>query len=127
MKLVISGNPVSKKNHSQIIMVKGHPRLIPSKPYREYEKVFQWQVPAAAKVRLNLPHTLKCVYYMETRRRVDLNNLIAATADLLVKAGVLEDDNAQIVYSLDGSRVEYDKENPRVEIELIPIAREVKA
>lgn len=123
IQFTIKGVPVSKKNHSQIVMAGLRPRLIPSKQYREYETVFLWQVPAAAKQGVNYPSTLRVTYYMQTKRRVDLNNLLAATADLLVKAGVLEDDNSNIIYSLDGSRVMYDKENPRAEIEIIPMAR----
>lgn len=53
---------------------------------------------------------------MPTKRRVDLSNLIEAVDDILVKAGVLEDDNYKIVQSHDGSRVLHDKENPRTEI-----------
>ena len=53
---------------------------------------------------------------MPTRRRVDLVNLIEATTDILVKARVLEDDHCRIVAGHDGSRVVYDKENPRAEI-----------
>ena len=56
------------------------------------------------------------VYYMATRRKVDLANLIEATCDILVKAKVLADDNSQIVAAHDGSRVDYDKKNPRAEI-----------
>ena len=33
-----------------------------------------------------------------------------------MKARVLEDDNSKIVAAHDGSRVDYDKQNPRVEI-----------
>ena len=58
---------------------------------------------------------------MPTRHRVDLTNLLNATNDILVKAGVLEDDNCKIVVSHDGSRVFYDKENPRVEIEITEV------
>ena len=43
-------------------------------------------------------------------------NLIEATCDILVKAKVLADDNSQIVAAHDGSRVDYDKKNPRAEI-----------
>ena len=53
---------------------------------------------------------------MPTRRRVDLVNLLEATDDVLVHYGVLEDDNSNIIVSHDGSRVFYDKENPRTEI-----------
>lgn len=52
----------------------------------------------------------------EYKRKVDLANLIEATCDILVKAGVLADDNSHIVAAHDGSRVDYDKKNPRVEI-----------
>jgi len=56
---------------------------------------------------------------MQTRRRVDLVNLLEATCDMLVKYKVIEDDNNKIVVSHDGSRVFYDKENPRVEITIM--------
>ena len=61
---------------------------------------------------------VRCVYYMATRRKVDLANLIEATCDILVTAGVLADDNSRIVAAHDGSRVELDRKNPRVEIEI---------
>jgi Holliday junction resolvase RusA-like endonuclease len=43
-------------------------------------------------------------------------NLMEATLDILVDAGVLADDNSRIVVSHDGSRVMLDRENPRAEI-----------
>jgi hypothetical protein len=36
--------------------------------------------------------------------------------DLLKQSGILADDNYKIIYSVDGSRVYIDKENPRTEI-----------
>ena len=53
---------------------------------------------------------------MGTRRKVDLVNLLEALDDILVHYGVLEDDNCGIIVSHDGSRVHYDKENPRTEV-----------
>ena len=53
---------------------------------------------------------------MPTRRRVDLTNLMEAAHDVLVAAGILADDNNTIIVSVDGSRVLYDKANPRTEI-----------
>lgn len=75
---------------------------------------------------INKPINLKCVYYMKTRRRVDLFNLLNATADILVHYGVLKDDDCNIVVSPDGSRVKYDKENPRVEVEIKEMNHERK-
>ena len=61
---------------------------------------------------------VRCVYYMATLRKVDLANLIEATCDILVTTGVLADDNSRIVAAHDGSRVELDRKQPRVEIEI---------
>ena len=120
MKITIPIQPITKKNHSQIITNKktGRPFLIPSKQYLQYEKdcgIFI-KIP---KEPINTPINMKCEYYMQTRRRVDLVNLLEATCDMLVKYKVIEDDNNKIVVSHDGSRVFYDKENPRVEITIM--------
>ena len=53
---------------------------------------------------------------MKTKRKCDLTNLLECADDVLVKAGILVDDNYTIIESHDGSRVHYDKENPRTEI-----------
>ena len=89
--------------------------LIPSKEYKEYEQAVGWFIPCKGR-KINVPVNVQCVYYMPTRHRVDLANLLAATCDILVHYGVLEDDNSGIVASHDGSLVRYDKESPRVEI-----------
>jgi len=46
----------------------------------------------------------------------DLNGLIQAIDDILVKYGVISDDNFNIVVGHDFSRVMIDKVNPRTEI-----------
>lgn len=65
-----------------------------------------------------ISNTVRVVYhcYRETKHRVDDLNLYEALDDLLVKEGVLADDNINIIRSRDGSRCFYDKANPRAEI-----------
>ena len=58
---------------------------------------------------------------MGTRRKCDITNLLQATCDILVKYGALDDDNYTIVASTDGTRVFYDKENPKTIIEITKI------
>lgn len=118
MKIVLRGQPITKKNSQQIIKVGNRRMIVPSPQYRQYEKDCLKQMPAKARQRLDMPLNVQCVYYMPTRRRVDLVNLIEATMDILVAGGVLHDDNCRIVCAHDGSRVAYDKQNPRVEIAL---------
>lgn len=117
MRLIIKGDPITKKNHSQIVRAgNGRPFLVPSKAYKAYEEAALWQLPKMTPIDKEV--NVKCVYYMRTKRRVDMVNLQEATLDILVKAGILADDNSKIVAGMDGSRVLYDKENPRVEIEI---------
>ena len=118
-RIVIPLAPITKKNHGQIITVKGRPMIIPSKQYKQYEKdcgVFLTHVDPILS-----PCNLKCLYYMPTHRRVDLVNLLQATCDILVRYGILIDDNSNVVVGFDGSRVLYDKENSRTEIEITEI------
>lgn len=109
--------PRTKKNSQRILKNRKTGQMFVS-PSEEY-KVFE----AAAGYYLRRPKepideavNVKCLYYMKTRRRVDLVNLLEATLDILVKYGILKDDNFTIVASTDGSEVLYDKAHPRTEI-----------
>ena len=114
MKFVIPLEIKTKKNSSRIIKSKGHTILLPSKSYVEFEKE---AIKYCPKLHIDYPILLKAVFYMSSRRRIDLNNALAFT-DLLVKAGTIEDDNCKIVVGFDGSRIDYDKNNPRIEVEI---------
>ena len=110
--------PRSKKNSMQILVnPKTHrPFISPSSAYKAYRKGALMLIPKDVRQGIDYPVNVQCVYYMETRRRVDMCNLIEATLDVLVDAGVLADDNSNIVAGHDGSRVLYDKEHPRTEV-----------
>lgn len=123
MKLIIYGPPRTKKNSAQLIGGGLHPRMIPSKAYREYEESAKSQLPVMQHP-IEAPVNVRCVYYMQTRRKVDLTNLNSSLADILVRGGILADDNRDIIASMDGSRVYYDKHNPRVEVEITEITGE---
>ena len=119
MEITLNLAPVSKKNHSQIITVKGRPMLIPSKQYKKYEKdcgEFLKDVEPFLD-----PCNVKCLFYMPTHRKVDLTNLLEAIDDILVHYGILIDDNSNVIVGHDGSRVLYDKDNPRTEITITKV------
>lgn len=114
-KIVIPLPPVTKKNHPRLIRGPyGAPKIIPSKQFAEYQEAAAWYCHSDKPI--SEPVTVKCLFYMPTRRRVDLTNLLEAIDDVLVHTRVLEDDNSNIIVSHDGSRVLYDKENPRTEV-----------
>lgn len=123
IKFTIPLAPVTKKNHGQIVISKGRPMVLPSKQYKEYLKncqklVFSPFQPIDSQI------NLKAIFYMPTRRRVDLVNLLQALCDVLVDCGYIQDDNSNIIVSFDGSRVGYDKDHPRTEVEIMMIERE---
>lgn len=116
LRIWIPGDPRTKKN-SQQIHVRGSRRWIaPSEAYRQYAADCALRIPSAARLHIDWPVNVQCVYHMATRRKTDLVNLLEATLDILVEAGVLADDNSRIAASHDGSRVQYDRDNPGVEI-----------
>ena len=117
MKIEIPIQPITKKNHGQIIMCKGHPIMLPSKQYIEYEKKCKQYMPILESP-IDYPINLKCTFYLETRRKCDLTNLLQAICDILVKYNVIIDDNYTIIASLDGTNAIYDKENPKTIIEI---------
>lgn len=122
MNFIVNLPPISKKNSQQILINRktGKPFISPSKQYKEYEKAALWFIPKL-KEPINEPVNVKCLFYMPTKRKVDLTNLLEAIDDVMVKAGLLEDDNFSIIAGHDGSRVLYDKESPRTEVEITKI------
>lgn len=119
IKFTIPIQPITKKNSQQIIYnpKTKRPMIIPSKAYKQYESDCQHFIKRLEKP-IDEPVNVKATYYMGTRRKVDLTNLHEALHDILVAYGTLEDDNYKIIVSTDGSRVKYDKENPRTEVEI---------
>lgn len=110
--------PVTKKNHGRIVMCGRYPKLLPNEEYERYAKA---SMPFLNSVygtsgTIDYPVNLKCVFYLDKRRKGDLAGYLQAIQDLLVSAGILADDNRNIVASVDGSAVLYDKVNPRTEV-----------
>ena len=110
--------PVTKKNHGRIVMCGRYPKLLPSEAYERYAKAAMPFLKTVLRDfdTIDYPVNLKCVFYLNRRRKGDLAGYLQAVQDLLVEAGILADDNRNIVASVDGSAVMYDKENPRTEV-----------
>lgn len=126
IKYTIKLPPVSKKNSQQILTNRktGKPFIMPSAKYREYEKSAAWFLTPRPPKPIECAVNVKCLFYMPTRRRVDLVNLLEAVDDLLVNAGIVADDHCRIIAAHDGSRVRWDKDNPRTEITITKLPPE---
>ncbi len=118
VRFTIPVPPVTKKNHGRIVMCGRYPKLLPSEAYERYTKAAMPFLKAIhnAVGTIDSPVNLKCVFYLNRRFKGDLAGDLQAVQDLLVEVGILADDNRNIVASVDGSAVLYDKENPRTEV-----------
>ncbi len=117
IKFTIPLSPITKKNHQQIVInpKTKRPMVMPSKQYKQYERDALWFIPKLTEP-LTGPLCVACKFYLPTRRKCDLTNLLQAVDDIMVKAGLLEDDNYTVIASHDGSRAFYDKDAPRTEV-----------
>lgn len=119
-KFTIDGRPMTKKNS----MTKTCYGLIQSKQYRDYEKAalcqLMTQKPRGFRA-IDCAARMNVEYYMPNRKGwPDLFGLVQATADILEKAGIVEDDGyiADVAYSCIAG---VDPEWPRAEIKVIPM------
>lgn len=119
-------DPRTKKNSQEIHQNRrtGAHFIAQSERYNDYELYASYFLRPKPKTPIQYPVTVRCLFYMKTRRKVDKSNLEAAAHDILVKYGILADDNRDIIASTDGSRVYYDKDNPRTEITIEPLEEE---
>lgn len=122
MKIIIPLLCRSKKNSEEIIVNQktNKPMIIQSKYYRQFEQDCGYFLKRYAK-HIDYPINLKCTFIVPNKRKRDLTNLENSIADILIKYGVIEDDNSEIVAGWDGSRVIYEKgkEETIIEIERI--------
>lgn len=117
MKFTIPLVPVSKKNSQRIVLAGKRYIPLPSQKYTDYERLAVFFIPRLREP-ISYPVNVKCLFYMPTKRRCDLTNMLEAIDDVMVKHRLLADDNYSIIVSHDGSRVLYDKENPRTEVDI---------
>lgn len=126
-KYIIEGNPIPKKNSMRPIRTRdGRTMLLQAQNYLDYAKAAKLQLSQqrnniAGYERIDYPVNVCCIYYRKDHRKTDLVNLLNGTCDLLTESGIIADDNYHIVAATDGSRVYYDKDNPRVEITITPV------
>lgn len=115
--------PVTKKNSQRILFNKntGRPFIMPSRAYKTYEAAALRYLRPLPSEPIDYLVNVQCVFGLPNKRRVDLNNLLEAATDILVKAGVLADDNYRVVAGHDGSRCKLAKTQPYTHIRIAPM------
>ncbi len=109
----------SKKNSQQIFynQYTRKPFISQSNLYKEFEAECGYYL---RNYRFNIekPINLKCTFYVKDKRKRDIVNLLNAIQDILVKYNVIADDNYNIINSVDGSRIVYEKGREETIVEI---------
>lgn len=96
-KLVIPGNTPSLKNSKRIITTpKGNKRLIPSETYEKWRPLALealYQSPLRHKA-WNYPLRISFHFIRGTHHAFDYINIAQGPCDLLIEAGIIDDDDA---------------------------------
>lgn len=125
MKIIIPLAPITKKNSQRIKVNRGTGKryVAPSINFEIYQnRCFEYLYKFRGLVDSdNYPLNIKCLFYMPKRYRVDLVNLLESIDDVLTHYKIIVDDSSKYVGGHDGSRVLYDKDNPRTEIYIEPL------
>ena len=125
VKIIIPLAPITKKNSQEIRVNRrtGKRYVAPSDNFTIYQNKcfpYLYQLRSTA-AELNYPLNVKCLFYMPKRYRVDLVNLLESIDDILTHYKIIIDDSFKYIGGHDGSRVLYDKNNPRTEIYISPL------
>lgn len=112
--IVILGVPVVKKNSNTTF----NGMRLPNKRYAPYAFYNTFYLEKTNKHKtIDTDIILTFMFYRNDKRINDISNLYEAPQDIMVRAGILSDDNDKIVKGHDGSRIIRDKnETPRTVI-----------
>lgn len=120
IKLIITGDPVIKKNnrpirfnrHTKKRFIGKSEKLESAENCAYYELLAQKNRKRIKEIKGKIH--VKFLFYNKTRRKKDLSNLYEFPQDMLEEVGIIENDN--LICSHDGSRQFYCPDNPRTEI-----------
>jgi len=111
--LVVRGRIPSKKNN-RVNTKSG--RSFPSAKYREWEYVAMVQLRGYNHLRIEKVTRIQLEFAWPDNRKADLTNKAESVMDMLVKIGILKDDNWKVVPELHLKSLGVNKEDPGVEI-----------
>lgn len=109
----------SKKNSQQILYNRytRKPFISQGKLYKQFEAECGYYL-IKHRYKIDYPINLKCTFYVPDKRQRDIVNLLNAIQDILVKYEVIADDNYNIVNSVDGTKIIYEKGRQETIIEI---------
>jgi Holliday junction resolvase RusA-like endonuclease len=115
MKIVLEGEPKSTSHIYAYHCKFGFPQGYMNKAGKDLKEDYQWQAKSQWRKKLLTGEVkLTIDLYFGTKRRQDIDNFNKLVYDALT--GIVYEDDGQVVEVL--TRKHYDKENPRIEVEV---------
>ena len=123
MKLEILGRIPSKKNSKRsLCLAKNKSIIFYSPQYKQWEKETIEKLNEYRPDKLIETCSINMTFFFPDNRKSDLINKAESVLDILVSSSFIKDDDWKCVSSLHLFSGAVDKENPRVEIEIIDIS-----
>ena len=114
-KIVILGQVPAKKNSRVLTVRGGTMRSFPNATYMRWEKDALRQLTPRMEPYAHI--SIGYTFYCKDLHIRDLDNMIASVNDMLVKKGIIIDDNWQFL-EIAYAKGALDRESPRVELEI---------
>ena len=116
INIVVKGRIPSKKNGKIMICRGTRPILISSAEFQAWNTEQLWLLKRLGALQLKEVASIDVTFYAPDKRKADLTNKVEGLMDLLVDAGILEDDNWFVVPNLLLHFKGVDTQSPRAEI-----------
>lgn len=119
--ITIAGKTPSKKNSKQIVCRGRFPLVLPSQNFKDWHEASMRTLKISPEIRKAMPirkAKVELTIYWNDMRKADLTNKAESVMDLLVDAGILEDDNWFVCGDLHLIFGGIDRKNPRAEVRI---------
>lgn len=129
IQFTIKGNTPSKKNSKRVFCRGKYPVVLPSELHEKWHNAVLPELVIARQSQKTVSlvrfpiEKVQCIvltFFRSTKRKYDLTNSAESIMDLLVDAGILEDDNMEVVPKVILRHGDKDKDNPRCEVFIFP-------
>lgn len=120
LQLTFQGHLPVKKNAATMAKRRGQWVRVPSKAYQAWEKK---ELPTLIDTpKFSGPVSIDYAFYPGSLKLFDLSNSIEGVNDVLVKAGIIEDDNWMIIRSLNPHVAAFDRGNEHCVVTIRSVA-----
>lgn len=114
--ITLQGKVPSKKNSKRRVQRGAHVFMVPSKAHEDWHTVQMWALKGHKHIAE--PGLITLTFYPPDRRPRDLTNSAESIMDLLVDAGILEDDNWFVCGAINLRFGGVDKAAPRAVVQI---------